>query len=149
MIGANGTALEIVEKVEEAEIVLGEMTFATDLVIVEGLTSEGILGLDFLERHQCIIDVSKGILTLSDGALQIPLQKKEDEGAQISQIVQVCLVDTVIVPPRSEVIVGASMHVVRWSGNLAARWTIHQELCCSSSKGSCAVSGMQGSCMPP
>lgn len=109
LIGANGTALEIVGKVEEAEIVHGEMTFATDFkVIVEGLTSEGILGLDFLERHQCFVDVSKGILTLSDGALHIPLQKKEDEGAQISQIVQVCLVDTVIVPPRSQVIVGAS-----------------------------------------
>ena len=30
-------------------------------MIVEGLTSEGILGLDFLERHQCTVDTSKGI----------------------------------------------------------------------------------------
>ena len=49
-----GTALEIVGKVEEAEIVLYGMMFATDLVIVEGMTSEGIFRPDFLERHQCI-----------------------------------------------------------------------------------------------
>ena len=125
LIGANGTALEIVGKV------LGEMTFATDLVIVEGLTSEGILGLDFLERHQCIVDA------LSDGALHIPLRKKEDEKAQMAKIVQFCLVDTVIVPPRSEVIVCAST-----LSEVQGTWLLDGQFCCSSSKGSCAVSGM-------
>ena len=87
---------------------MGGMTFATDLVIVEGLTNEGILSLDFLERHQCIGDASKGIQTQSDGALHIPLRKKEDKGAQTVQIEQACLVDTVIVPPRSEVLACAT-----------------------------------------
>ena len=84
LIGANGTALEIVGKVEEVEIVLGEMMFATDLVIVEGLTSEGIFGIDASLMHPRTSSI-------------YPC------GGRF-----VCLVDAFIVPPLSEVIVGAS-----------------------------------------
>ena len=46
------------------------------VVIVESLTSEGIHGLDFLERHRCIINSATRQLLFSDCDLCIPLREQ-------------------------------------------------------------------------
>ena len=48
LVGANGGTLNVVGMVRAMQLGLGGKMFAVDTVIVESLTSEGILGLDFL-----------------------------------------------------------------------------------------------------
>ena len=50
--------------------------FAADVVVVESLMADGILGMDFLERHQCSINLSKKMLTLVDWKFHTPLLHK-------------------------------------------------------------------------
>eukprot|EP00731_Ephydatia_muelleri_P000948 Em0001g948a len=75
LVGANGGTLNVVGMVRAMQLGLGGKMFAVDTVIVESLTSEGILGLDFLEIYECIIDAANGVLTLGDSGLHIQLQK--------------------------------------------------------------------------
>ena len=75
LVGANGGTLNVVGMVRAMQLGLGGKMFAVDTVIVESLTSEGILGLDFLEKYECIIDAANGVLTLGDSGLHIQLQK--------------------------------------------------------------------------
>ena len=52
---------------------LGTSVFSTAIVIADDLTTEGILGLDFLESHGCTIDVSRRVLQCGDTNLTVPL----------------------------------------------------------------------------
>ena len=70
------------------------------VVIVESLTNEGILGLDF-EMHQCIINSATGELLFSECDLCIPLRKQGRKTSSLTQLVLACLHITVIMPPQS------------------------------------------------
>ena len=49
------------------------MSFEAKVLIVEGLTTDGILGLDFLQFHKCSINIHKRCLYFSGLRVQIPL----------------------------------------------------------------------------
>ncbi|KAL5516105.1 hypothetical protein EMCRGX_G001376 [Ephydatia muelleri] len=104
LVGANGGTLNVVGMVRAMQLGLGGKMFAVDTVIVESLTSEGILGLDFLEKYECIIDAANGVLTLGDSGLHIQLQKAtRSKSTEPALPVHVCLDDTIVIPPRSEI----------------------------------------------
>ncbi|KAL5475516.1 hypothetical protein EMCRGX_G025342 [Ephydatia muelleri] len=109
LVGANGGTLNVVGMVRAMQLGLGGKMFAVDTVIVESLTSEGILGLDFLEKYECIIDAANGVLTLGDSGLHIQLQKAtRSKSTEPALPVHVCLDDTIVIPPRSEVLTFAT-----------------------------------------
>lgn len=47
--------------------------FIASVVVVKGLTEDAILGLDFLQQHQCIVDCGQHLLRFSGRNLAIPL----------------------------------------------------------------------------
>ena len=53
---------------------------------IESLMADGILGMDFLERYQCSIDLNKKVLTLADGKTHTPLLHKPGSAKMPSDV---------------------------------------------------------------
>ena len=82
---------------------------------IADIQDECILGLDFLEPHECLVNLRNG--TLQVGEEEIPLQKP----AVVTTLTpcRAVLETTVILPPQSECVVPAKMdgqwkHKPRW-----------------------------------
>ena len=58
LVGVKGTPLQVCGTAQ-VELKLGEETFQSRVVVVDGLTADVILGLDFLEAHSCTVDIVK------------------------------------------------------------------------------------------
>ena len=69
----------------------------------DNLTTEGILGIDFLRHNRCIIDLYSNTLKLADGKAIQMLHR-----ASIKRDVR--LVTTIRIPPRSEIEVTGNCH---------------------------------------
>ena len=61
LVGVNGTPLAI-RGFAVVEILLSQVTFKHQMLIVDSLVSESILGLDFLQKNRCTIDLVQGLL---------------------------------------------------------------------------------------
>ena len=64
LVGVSGEQLQI-QGIAEVSIQLANKCFQISLVVVNGLTTDAIIGLDFLEAHNCT-------LTIGDRLLHIP-----------------------------------------------------------------------------
>ena len=72
LVGVEGTPLQVCGTVQ-VELRLGEETFQPRVVVVDGLTADVILGLDFLEAHSCTVDIRKKTLHFTNrGTSVIP-----------------------------------------------------------------------------
>ena len=69
---------------------LSQVTFKHQMLVVDSLVSESILGLDLLQKNQCIIDL---LLQLMEWVEQ---QEKEQSKVKVQ------LIDNVCIPARSE-----------------------------------------------
>jgi len=62
---------------------IANLAFEQEFIIAEGITAEGILGLDFLEANKCILNLTKKEVTIgSCGILPLsthPSQKPEKQ----------------------------------------------------------------------
>lgn len=86
----------------EVQLTLGGQQFPITVLVVSPLTTEAILGLDFLQHKSSVIDLGRTVLLLGRGqATQVPLVKAPRPATKIG----VHLVDTVHIPPCSEVLV--------------------------------------------
>ena len=72
---------------------------------IADIQDECILGLDFLEPHECLVNLKNG--TLQIGEEEIPLQKPASVGSLTS--CRAVLETTVILPPQSECVVSAKV----------------------------------------
>ena len=70
LVSVDGTPLKICGSAVVL-VQLADRTFDINIVVAEGLTTEAILGLDFLEAHLCILDLSRHTLSF-DGCNTIP-----------------------------------------------------------------------------
>ena len=70
-------------------------------VVADGLTTEGILGLDFLEVNKCSIDVGSRQLKCAGAHLTEPLSSGTSVEASLGQCA-VLLAETIRIPPSSE-----------------------------------------------
>ena len=61
LVGVDGAPLQIHGSVA-VELEISEKTSKQDLIVVNALTSEGILGLNFLEANNCVLDLGWGEL---------------------------------------------------------------------------------------
>ena len=79
---------------------LGGKMFWNNFVVVSPLTSEAILGIDFLQAQRAVIDMSQGVLCLQESGCKIYLDPPNPLHANPA-VQPVRVTDTVEVPPRS------------------------------------------------
>ena len=98
LISVQGTPLQL-HGHTEVPIHLTTGTIQTQVVVADKLTTEAILGLDFLEANNCIIDMGKHTLTFPGHPpiSLVPAISKEN-----SPRLKVSLVETIRIPASSE-----------------------------------------------
>ena len=97
LVSADGSPLTIHGSARVMLELEGE-EFTVDTVVVSPLTSEAILGLDFLQEQQALIDLASKRLSLRSKRCVIPLTDPALPHARTE--VLVCVVRTVEVLPR-------------------------------------------------
>ena len=109
LVSAGGTPLTI-HGCTCMTLQLGGRDIETEMVIVSPLTSEAILGIDFLQAQQAMIDLGQGVLHLRqsgcDISLGVPTPLKSCTDTQ-----QVRMITTTMVPPRAVMTVSAQFEV--------------------------------------
>ena len=110
LVSAGGTPLTI-HGSARVELDLEGEKFTTEIVVVSPLTSETILGLDFLQGQQASIDLATKTLSLKGGGRALPLRDPTytPPPARGNAEVTVRAVGTIEVPPRSELEIAASL----------------------------------------
>ena len=82
-------------------------TLSQQFIVADHITAEAILGMDFLEKNECILDLYKGRLSMKDlGVVQLQPHslKKPCTPAKVN------LVETLTIPATAEVEVMAKLH---------------------------------------
>ena len=99
LVSVNGTSLCVLGQ-KTLSLRIGEKIFDTRMIITDSMTTDSILGMDFLESHSCLVD-------LGSKTLHFPLDNIETllEPLDIpdQHPIGVCLIDTVKIPPLSEI----------------------------------------------
>ena len=119
LVGIVGSQLQVKEYVS-VQLNFGGHNFVTSVIVVKGLTEEAILGLEFLQQHQCIIDCGQHMLQLSGRNLAIPLGFAM-QTITISTPATAVLKETTIVPAHLEL---ETLAVVPDFVNHAGTWLI-------------------------
>ena len=114
LVGVNGSPVNM-EGVFSMDIVVGGQRLAVEFAVVSTLCVQSLLGIDFLKRYACVIDVPNMVMQCH--GLKIPL---ETAGSR-EQVDFVCqaratLMENVTVPAWSEVEVLASTNSLCGSG---------------------------------
>lgn len=99
LVSAGGTPLTV-RGCASVQLELGGEEFMVEIVVVSPLTSEAILGLDFLREHEASIDLASRRLHLKGNGCNILLN---DPTAAREHALEhpVCVARTVEVPPHS------------------------------------------------
>ena len=85
LVGVQGSPLETAE----VRITLSEEEFDTLVYVVDSLTTEVILGRDFLKKHSCVIDVGQNLIQFGGRGLTMALDS--EAGGQQVEFVSVML----------------------------------------------------------
>lgn len=102
LIGVDGTPLNVYGRAT-VEIVIGKKSFQQSVVIVDKMTTDAILGSDFLESHGCIIDTNLQLLFIQEGNVTIPfIGAHRHHEADSQSINSVSLSRSITLPPRSK-----------------------------------------------
>ena len=104
-IEPDGTAIAV-QGTTTVTIMVGDGSFIADVVVVDGLIAEVLLGLDFLEQHNCTIQAGERLLTLKNGKIVIPLTSSDTVRKSPRMVVN--LLQSVHIPPRREIEVMAA-----------------------------------------
>ena len=80
------------------ELTISEQMFKQELIIVNSLTSEGILGLNFLEANGCILDLVRGELITRGSRVALSAKNSEPTTAQV----EICIQESFTVAGFSE-----------------------------------------------
>jgi hypothetical protein len=100
LLAANATAIDITNRVE-TEVKLNGLTVPIACEVAEGLTYDLILGMDFLQDTQAVIDITANTLTLYGGMLTLPMTK-------VGNDITVFTTSSVTIPPNSETLIPVS-----------------------------------------
>ena len=98
LVSVNGSPLTV-HGHATVPVCLGTHTFCMSFTVAEDLTTEAILGLDFLKSHHCTIDMGSRSVMFTDGN-RLPLSSNPT-GASTSPLT-VSLVDTLHISAASE-----------------------------------------------
>ena len=98
LVGVEGSSIEVLG-VATCIISLAGITVKGDFLVARTLSTEAILGLDFLEEHGCVINTQHRALHIQGKA--IPL--KEDRPSQCSSAIEAFVQQNLHLPPLSEI----------------------------------------------
>lgn len=103
LVSVSGSPLEVAGSAR-VTIVIGGTGFEVTVIVVDGVAAEGILGLDFLQLHQCSIDIDKRLLYLQNASIQVQLDSRKPRGGSTGATgpITAVVAETTIVPARSE-----------------------------------------------
>ena len=105
LVGVDGAPLQIQGSVT-IELEISGKTFKQELIVVNALISEGILGLNFLEANDCVLDLARG--ELCSGGTRISLNTKQlPENS--TRHVEVVIPETLAITTTSEIEVMGTM----------------------------------------
>ena len=90
--------------------ILSDQTFVHIVLVVEHLTSEGILGVNFLQKNKCVVNLGKNILRILGHSINIPLSHNPPTGESSPRKVNVVVAQTTCIPARSKVEVLPKTH---------------------------------------
>ena len=82
LVGADGSPLQIQGSVV-VELTISGQVFNQELIIANSLTSEGILGLNFLEANECILDLVHGELIAQGSRVTLSAKNSELTTTQV------------------------------------------------------------------
>lgn len=103
LVGFDGSPLHVHGQAEVQVEVQGELLQA-EVLVVSPLTTEAILGLDFLRKHKVTIDIREKRLTLSRSSVTLSLREKLPS---LPKCVSIQVTETIKIPPYSEMEVTA------------------------------------------
>jgi len=86
-MGVGGTPLRV-NGVAKLDLELGGKRYLVEMVVAN-LRTQGILGLDFLENHQCAIDLSHETMTLRGSDQSISLYRTRNMREQCQENVSI------------------------------------------------------------
>ena len=92
LVGAGGRPLQV-GGCKQLTVTIAGKKFESQVIIADSLTAEGILGLNFLQAHHCMIDLSKEVLIISKRNLLLPLGSVKKVSSTTTNI-PVCLTST-------------------------------------------------------
>ena len=98
LISASGKSLDIVGR-SELSIQIAGLHIPVTVKVAQVLSHDLILGLDFLERNQAVIDYKQGVISLADNLIAVPLFCP-----QIREGVVTC-VETMCIPANTEMVI--------------------------------------------
>ena len=110
LVGANGTPMTVCRSAAVA-LNLPEVSFPIQVVVVEHLTAEAILGMDFLTTNHCTIHVGKELEFPALG-VSVPLTCCSTVTQRVTAKPGVFLVKMVKIPPASEMEVMAAADII-------------------------------------
>ena len=104
LVGVEGSPISVCG-VTTLHLDIAGTTFVSDFVVVDVLGVDCIVGLDFLKKFGGVIDLSKNILQFRN--VTVPLEKVpekvSDHTDRCSELQRVALVETLTIPPFSEI----------------------------------------------
>lgn len=95
------------------QLVMAEQQLEQKLIIADSLTSQGILGLDFLESNQCVLDLAQGRLLIHGEGIPLVSQSLRESVATCSQV-EVTAKETLVIGAASEM--GRCLSLVKVHG---------------------------------
>ena len=99
LVGVDGSPLKI-QGSAQITFQFGGVDFVTTVIVGDSLTTEAILGLDFLQEHRCTVDIGSKQLRVSGHKLVIPLH--QSAASPCIGRVGVEMADSVQLPAYSE-----------------------------------------------
>ena len=114
LVGVEGSPLKVIGSVH-LNIVLEQQQFNANFLVADSLTTEAILGRDFLRDNHCVIDVGKSLIKFENAGITLNLMGS----AHNSQIAHVSVIvdATLQVPGCSEIDIMAKVPSVAKGGS--------------------------------
>ena len=103
LIGAGGTPLQTMGYTN-MDLAIAGGKFPSEVIVVDSLMTEGILGVDFLKKHRCNVDLEEGRLTLDNGKFSTALLNKVEDTRQTRDVF---VVDNIQITAYSELEIDA------------------------------------------
>ena len=106
LVGVDGHAIQVRGSVK-IPVTISDRIFEQTFIIADGITAEGILGMDFLEDNKCVFDVAKRQITFKQ--LE-PLSLVPPAPAVTVTVSNVALEKTITIPASCEIEVMARLY---------------------------------------
>lgn len=106
LVGVDGIPIKV-RGASLVNVTVEGHTLSHQFIVADHITAEAILGMDFLEKNKCVLDLCKGRLMMKDlGMVQLQPHSLKNPGTPT----KVNLVETITIPATTEVEVMAKLH---------------------------------------